>query len=140
MARYEYGKLAHYPHLRAKEIEIWERFIEAKPDEYDECEYDLAFGLLPPFKTVIVPDTGGDDRRVYLRRVDVVAYKGNRTDFIEIKPNAGPGAIGQIKGYITLYKGLVDPSADITARLLTDNARADVMILAAHEGVILSLV
>lgn len=140
MARFKYEKRAHYPHLRQKEIEIWERFIALKPDEYDEVEYDLAFGLLPPFGTVVVPETGGDDRRIYLRRIDVVGYKDNRIDFIEIKPNAGPGAIGQVKGYITLYKNLVDPAAKITARVLTDNTRADVFLLAGQEGVVLSLV
>ena len=140
MARFKYEKRPHYPHLRPKEIEIWERFIAQKPDEYDEVEYDFAFGLLPPFKTEVVPETGGDDRRLYLRRVDVVAHKGDRLDFIEIKPNAGPGAIGQIKGYITLYKNLVDPKAEIVARVLTDNARADVFLLAGQEEVILSVV
>lgn len=140
MPRVKYEKRSHYPHLRPKEIEIWERFVALKPEEYDEVEYDLAFGLLPPFKTVVVPETGGDDRRLYLRRIDVVAHKGERLDFIEIKPNAGPGAIGQIKGYITLYKNLIDPTAKITARVITDNARADVFLLAGQEGVILSLV
>ncbi len=140
MAKFRYERLPHYPHLRPKEIEIWERFIALKPDEYEEVEYDLAFGLLPPFKTVVVPETGGDDRRVYLRRVDVVARKGSRLDFIELKPNAGPGAIGQIKGYITLYKNLVDPNAEINARIITDNVRADVLLLAGQENIILSMV
>lgn len=140
MSRVPYEKRSHYPHLKPQEIAIWERFIERNPDAYDEVEYDLALGLKPPFSTLVSPETGGNDERLYLRKIDVVGYKGDSVEVIEIKPNAGPGAIGQVLAYATLYKHFVNAAAKLSARVITDLARADMYILAAQMNVALTLV
>lgn len=124
-----------YPHMKPNDIAIWERFIRSNPTAYDEVQYDLAVGLLPPFDTVVAPETGGDDAKLYLRKIDVVGFIGDKIDIIEVKPNAGPAAIGQVKHNAFLYKNFVEKNSTPNAVIITDNYNTDVLLFAANQGV-----
>lgn len=121
--------------MKPRDVAIWERLIAANPDAYDEVQYDLALGLLPPFPTVVAPDTEGDDSELYLRKIDVVGFKGDRIDIIEVKPDAGPAAIGQVKHNAFLYKNFVDKNSTPRPVIITDKYSADTLIFAMSEGV-----
>ncbi len=126
--------------MKPQDFDVWNRFIDKNPDAYEGVQYDLALGLKPPFDTVIIPETGGDQLKLYLRKIDVVGKSGDRLDIIEVKPKAEPSTIGQVKGYATLYKNLIDPAANIRAVIVCETAKADVFLIAAQENVQLILV
>lgn len=133
--KYPFKKLAKYPHLKPADILIWERFLEAHPDAYDSVQYDLGIGLLPPFSTVVLSETGGNDSELYLRKIDVVGFKGGVIDIIEVKPHAGPSAVGQVEHNAFLYKNFVDKTSAPNPVLITDDFRADVLLFATSKGV-----
>ena len=132
---FPFKKLGKYPHMKPADILIWERFIEAHPDAYDSVQYDLGVGLLPPFEVIVVAETGGSDAELYLRKIDVVGFKDGVVDVIELKPNAGPGAVGQVEHNAFLYKNFVDKGSAPNAVLITDDFKPDVLLFATSKGV-----
>lgn len=135
LEKYPFKLLPNYPHMKPADIAIWERFIIAHPDAYDSVQYDLGIGLLPPFNTVVVPETGGSDQELYLRKIDVVGFKGGVIDIIEVKPNAGPSAVGQVEHNTFLYKNFVDKTSAPNPVLITNDFRTDVLLFATSKGV-----
>lgn len=74
------------------------------------------------------------------RKIDVVGYTDSAVDVIEIKPHAGPSAIGQVLCYVDLYKGYRDPDSNPRAVLITDSVENDMPYLCAHYDVRLIVV
>lgn len=133
--RFKYEKRYWYPHMKPRDVAIWERFLTAFPDAYDECEYDVLVGSPPPFDPTVNDITGGEISDLYKKKIDVVAYKKGETDIIEIKPNAGAAALGQVLGYVALYKRDIKPSASPRAIVLTDMPQPDMDMLSKSMGV-----
>lgn len=133
--KYKYEKRSYYPHMMPYDVAIWERFIEQNPDMYDFVSYDVKVGSLPDFDTVVSPETGGDVADLYKRKIDVVGFKGDQIDIIEIGPNAGSGKLGQVLGYKQLYIKEFQPSVEPKAIVLTDALRTDMNFLAESMGV-----
>ena len=131
----QYGKRYWYPHMKPKDIAIWERFIEKFPNAYDTCIYDYHVGDPPPFNPLA--DNGEDlnQDRLYRLKIDVVAKKGDRVDIIEIKPNAGASSIGQVKGYTTLYIRDENYKGKIGMRVITDTLSPNLEFIAKREMV-----
>jgi len=126
--------------MKPQDFDVWNRFIDKFPTAYEGVQYDLALGLKPPFDTIVVPETGGDQLKLYLRKIDVVGKIGDRLDIIEVKPIADFSTIGQVKGYLTLYKNLIDPAANARAVIVCGTAKPDAFLIAAQENVQLILV
>jgi len=96
-------KQRKYPHMMPADIELWELFLEQFPDEFDSFIYDLHVGegIKPPEN---IPE--GTKRQIqYLtqKRIDAVGYKDKQPTIIEVKPDAGPSALGQLFTYGTLW-------------------------------------
>lgn len=136
---YQYTKLGKYPHMKPNDVEIWERFIDANPDAYDSVQYDVAVGSAPDFDVTVGDSPNATALQLYKRKIDVVGFKGTRVDIIEIKPNAGSSALGQVLGYVVLYKRDVSAFPEPRACLLTDRIGVDVRLLAETMGVTLLL-
>lgn len=131
----EYKILYSYPHLGASEKALWDRFIIKFPKAYDSVIYDLALG-----RGIVIPeDASGKliDNLHYLSRykIDIVGFKGNSVDIIEVKPRAGATAIGQLQHYKNLYQGYIDPNSKPNMILLTDVLRTDLPITTQQTGV-----
>lgn len=133
--KYTFGKRYNYPHMMPYDVAIWERFIEKNPDAYDFVSYDVKVGSTPAFDTVVNQDTGGHADNLYKRKIDVVGYKGDSIDIIELKPKAGTSAIGQVKGYTKLYTREYTPPVEVGAVLITDQMLPDMEFLSREEGV-----
>lgn len=102
IAWYPYGKRPWYEHMADADRLIWEIYMTKHPDEFDTVAYDVAVGAGANFDTVVSPATGGDLKRLYQRRIDVLARKGGTTFIIELKPRASTSALGQVVGYNVL--------------------------------------
>ena len=134
---FPYALRYHYPHMREEDKLIWERFIAKYPTEFDTVDYDVAVGSGPEFSTIVTEATGGDAARIYKKKIDVVAYKGDKVFIIELKPRADARAFGQVLGYEELYKRDIDPNAFIVTMVITDELIIDARMIAAKMGVIL---
>ncbi len=137
---YAYGKRNSYPHMRPEDVAIWERFIDTYPEAYDYCQYDLPVGDGPEFDTLVNPESGGHSERLYKKKIDVVGFKGESIDVIELKPTAGASAIGQVKNYVRLYKRDYTPPSAIRGIILTDAMAQDTREFARDEGVLVTIV
>ena len=137
---FQYQKLNQYPHMKPADISIWERFIQANPQAYDHVYYDFWVGSPPPFNPIVHDPTQGSADGLYRRKIDVVAYKGNQIDIIELKPKAGPSALGQVRGYLALYMRDERPAVTPRAVVITNIALHDLVYIAAIEGVTLFVV
>lgn len=117
---FNYEKRTSYPHMSVKDTEIWNRFIAKFPTEFLTCQYDFHIGEPPPFNTLMDDDTDLNQDKLYRLRIDVVAVSKDRIYVIEIKPNAGPSAIGQLQSYASLYERDENPKMPVEMILITD--------------------
>ena len=125
-ARFEYKKLAVYPHLAKHDVAIWNLFITKYPNEYVAVDYDTHIG------------TGGltmdqIGKNVYKQnvahlskfRVDVVGFRSDGSiDVIEIRPRAGLSAIGSVLGGFW-FVNLATPGVPTRAKIVTSKAQSD---------------
>lgn len=130
-----FEKRGYYPHMKPNDVAIWERFITAYPDNYDYCQYDVLVGSDPAFDTTVTPDTGGDAWKLYQKKIDVVGFKGERIDIIELKPSAGASAVGQVLMYKKLYKKDYTPPTEPRCIIITDKVNPDTSEFAEDSGV-----
>ena len=138
--QYPYEKRYKYPHLKPQDVAIWERFIEGRPNFWEAVDYDLALGTGAPIAAGTEENFARDFKLLTQYKIDVVGYRGDIIDIVELKPNAGASAIGQVKSYETLYKNYINPDAKTQAIIITDTGRADIALLAYKMGVLLYIV
>lgn len=132
---FKYEKGYWYPHMKPRDIAIWERFIAKFPDAYEKCQYDFAIGAVPDF---IANANTAEERRMgelYKLKIDVLGYKDGRIDLIEVKPEAGAASLGQLRGYVDLYTRDEKPSLPIFPVLVTDVLRPNMDFLSAQQGI-----
>lgn len=126
--------------MAPNDVAIWEKFIDTFPDRYSTVDYDFALGAVPSITQYSESDGTGSMARIYQKRIDVLAESQGQTHIIEVKPNGGFSALGQVKGYAELYRQYVDPGADIVPILVTDRVGPDMVMLAEKMGVKLFVV
>ena len=123
--------------MKPGDISIWERFIRANPTAYDFVYYDFWVGSPPPFNPIVNDETEGSADGLYRRKIDVVAHRGSSIDIIELKPRAGMSAIGQVKGYVSLYVRDERPLTMPRAIIITDQLSDDVRHVSVEQRVII---
>lgn len=127
--RYPPEKLAKYPHMFPKDIAIWERFIERVGNLYDSFSYDVKVGLGRPMD----PSWNENIKRMnYLLstlRIDAVGFQPSGITIFEVKPSAGPSAIGQVLCYGKLYERDKKPTLPLRLGIVTDQTTADLNYL-----------
>lgn len=137
---YPYEQRYWYPHLSPAEAAIWHRFIKKYPDAYDQVAYDVKVGTIPDFVLNQDDPAIRKQANLYQYKIDVVGFKGDDIDVIELKQGATMRAIGQVKGYRKLYTRDVSASAKGKDIIITDVLMPDMDELAKEEGVELVVV
>lgn len=122
---FPYKLLPKYPHMKPADVAIWERFIQKFPDEYDSVDYDVAVGTGQRHEGAADVAIVDGFELLTKKKIDVVGYKGQTVHIIEVKPNAGPSALGQAKSYELLYKRDIDQVSPTRTRLITNIVSAD---------------
>lgn len=122
------------------DTEIWEKFIDTFPNRYTTVDYDFALGSTPLTPEQITSEADANMVRLWQKRIDVLAKSGDETHVIEVKPNAGASALGQVLSYCELYKGYVDPFAKVKPILITNSLKPDMALLSQQMGVELIIV
>ena len=134
-ARFPFKPLLKYPHLFAKEVEIWDRFVKANPLWAEEADYDVVCG-----EATKVPSDSPQyhkDNANYLSKwkIDVVAIKGNLRYIIEVRPYAGLGAIGEIISKATMFQEEHPDLPEVEPVIITDLERPDMRRLCADRNI-----
>lgn len=137
---FPYSKYYWYPHMKPNDIEIWERFIEKNPEEYDYVQYDFNVGDPPPFNTLMDDGEDLNQDALYRLKIDVIGHKNNYVDIIEVKPNASPSTIGQLEGYKALYLRDEPTDKKIIMTIITDKERPNMNYLCREKGIRLVVV
>lgn len=135
--RFKYELLAKYPHMKPADVEIWQRFIKANADFFDTVDYDVLVGEGAPFDTTLNNLEGQDVGALYLKKIDVVGYKGGDTWLVEVKPNAQLTALGQVAAYDELYKQEFKPTGKIINAVLTDQINPDILNVAGKWDIVI---
>lgn len=133
--RVPYGKRNYYPNLRPEDLSIWERFLNRYPTAYVEVIYNLHVGEGAPIPEGTDPDAARSFKALTQYKIDVVGFRKDGVDIIELKPRAGAGALGQLLTYVELYKRDVDPTAMPRPVIITDVIRPDLPLVAEKLGV-----
>jgi len=129
-----------YKHLLHNEIKIWNRFIKRFGHEYDHFEYDVHVGKLPPDLKDQPDRWRKAAESVYLKRIDVIGFKVDTIEIIEIKPHAGLGAIGQVTGYLVLYDDEHKPKKLLLGHIVTDRTDINTAQVAAEANITMTAV
>ncbi|MDE1925364.1 MAG: hypothetical protein KGH79_04280 [Patescibacteria group bacterium] len=132
---FPYGKRHQYPGLKPADQAIWERFLTEFPMAYDSVQYNLNCGEGAQGFSHEDPSMQMMWGKLKARKIDVTAFAGDHVDIIELKPYAGPSALGQVIGYYHLYLGYVDPHADARPVIVTNAMMPDMPYLSARMGV-----
>lgn len=135
MEKVAYRRLPWYPNLREGETTIWNQFISRFPDAYDAVVYNLHVGAGAEIPEGTDEAIARDWKMLTQNKIDVVGFKDNRVDIIEIKPRAGAGAIGQVQTYAALYKKEIDPASQPNLVIITDQIRPDMESLTAFFNI-----
>jgi hypothetical protein len=77
---------------------------------------------------------------LYQYKIDVVGFKDETIDLIELKQSATMRAIGQVNGYTRLYIRDFSPPEPPRQLIITDALMPEMTALAADAGVILIVV
>src|SRR3990167_5081859 len=117
---FKFEKRPSYPHMSVKDTEIWNRYIDKFPDAYLTCQYDFHIGDTAPFDTLMDDGTDLNQDKLYRLRIDVVAADNKRISIIELKPNAGVSALGQLEKYTELFMRDEMPVVPTDMVLITD--------------------
>lgn len=140
MEKIKFEKKSWYPNMREAETLIWERFLAAQPDAYDEVAYNVKVGEGAVIPEGTQQEIADDFTMLTQRKIDVVGFKGNNIDIIELKPYAGTGAVGQVKAYGVLYKNTYDANAKPNLIVMSDVEQRDTRTVAEAEGVKLIII
>ena len=97
--RFQFKKLAKYPHMKPADVVIWGKFLEANPDFFDTVDYDFHVGQGADFLPTGEDTPDGRENRLYQRKIDVVGYISQSVWLVEVKPVADMFALGQILTY-----------------------------------------
>lgn len=137
---YDYRKRYWYPHMKPADITIWERFVDKYPDVYKAVSYDVAVGTGAAIPPGVEASIARGFKTLTQRKIDVVALDGNKVDIIELKPAAGTSAIGQVLGYVELFKRDQPTAEAVRPVLITDSIDADAQHVADKLGVTVIIV
>jgi hypothetical protein len=126
--------------MREKETLIWERFLVAYPEAYNEVVYNLKLGEGADIPEGTAENIAKDFKELTQHKIDVVGFKGNNIDIIELKPYAGVGAIGQVIGYRDLYITYINRNANPNLVVITDVLRNDTKTIAEKQNIKLIII
>ena len=119
-------KLTKYPHMFPLDIPIWERFIDRFGADFSGFDYDVKVGSGTKPVKGLGPKYARMQAILSKYRIDVVGFRSDSIWVIEVKPEAGTVALGQIDLYTSLYKRDFTPSLNVVGVIVTDRELPDI--------------
>jgi len=139
MEKIPYEKLLRYPHLRAEESKIWDRFIEKNPQFFTEVIYDARVGESRDYSDYPEDKIREDLEYLSKKRIDVIGLIGDDVYVIEVRPKANLSAVGNALGLAELFRDVAPTYKIIIPAIITDEILPDMPELCRRMGVKLFL-
>ena len=127
--------VAKYPHMKADEQAIWERFLVQLPWRAERIAYDVRLGdgvELPPETQEWVRKMAWS---LSTKRVDAMVETRSEFVIIEVKGRAGLGAVGQLLGYLHLFVKQYRPQKRVKLALVCTELAPDLATVLVEYGI-----
>lgn len=123
------------PHVSTDDLRLWEKFRQAHATEYQAFYFDVALGEGEAVIGAASERVAAAWKRLTRFRADVVGDTGKEWHLIELRPNGGPGAIGALQTYRTLWGTGPPDSRSVVSILVTDRCANDIKVVARLAGI-----
>jgi hypothetical protein len=107
------------------DVVIWERFLEKYPARCSRYEYDVKVGEGIPVDPSWPENIQRMATQLTQGRVDVVGFSPGVVHIIEVKPDASFSALGQVLGYMFLYKLTYPGMYRLVGEVVSDRVSGD---------------
>jgi len=132
--------LPSYPHMGAKESDVWRAFLASGHAPAGDVYYAARLGTPLPWNPA-----QGEYMRALIHatsrlRVDAVIVAGDVYWLFEVKIRAGLSALGQAMGYQLLFEDVVPGTANVLSCIVAWSSTIDLPPIATRCGIGLYLV
>lgn len=95
--------MPHYPHMLAEDVAVWTKFLQSGFVGIKEVWYDVHVGRSVPLPVGASALEQRIARGLTRKRIDAVCAVGEGYWVVEVKPQAGMTALGQVITYVRLF-------------------------------------
>lgn len=128
------------PHMATRDLALWQRALPKLAPRVRWWHYDAAVGdgSGPPADPTDATAVGfwWSSRK----RIDAVGFCGDHWLLVEVRPNAGLGALGAIQTYRSLWERDPPDTLPVVGMIVSDRAEPDVIRTALNAGLFWLLV
>ena len=123
------------PHVSSEDLVLWDQFRRLYAKDYVAFYFDVALGSGEESPPGTRPSVAEAWKRLTRFRADVLGDTGTGWHLIELRPNAGPGAVGALQTYSTLWSMGPPDGRSVQPILVTDRCSRDIRTVASLAGV-----
>jgi len=123
------------PHVSSEDLVLWEEFRRRSAKDYVAFYFDVSLGSGEEVAAGTNENVARAWQRLTRFRADVVGDTGSEWHLIELRPNAGPGAVGSIQTYATLWTVGPPDGRPVKAIVVTDRCSRDIRTVAQLAGI-----
>ncbi len=128
------------PHMSSNDFEIWMSYREIIPEGTKNLYFDVAVGEPILFAEGLEEEMQRVVNQVTRRRIDVVAETTRGWVIIELRWNAGPGAIGSVLTYRELWNMDPPDNRPVRTRIVTNYPDINILKTCKRLGIELEVV
>lgn len=132
--RLPYRKRNKYTHMIGENADIWSRFIDGNPERFDTVDYDFRVGEGMRLEPGWPDHVKRDATALTQKRIDVLAWRGEKPTIIEVKRRVGLSTLGQVLGYKILFmrgfKNIEEPELLVVTGAIGEDDRR---VLESHR-------
>ena len=121
--------------MMPQELPTWRRFIRAQPDRFSEIVYDVHVGNGATIAFTTDPFVVAWAKHLTQLRVDVLGRTGSRLTVVEVRRLPGLASIGQVLGYVTLFRRDFHYTGDLRRLLVCEFITDDLKWLASRARI-----
>ncbi len=133
--RFEFKRLAKYPHMKPEDVAVWERFIDTNPGYFETVDYDFPVGSGAPVSPDHPENIQRDHTILTQKKIDAVGYRGDSVTLVEVKPIADMRGLGQILSYSHLYAIDHPEAGALTRMVVAGSTERELEAVYAAQGV-----
>lgn len=116
------------------DVAVWDRFLDLYGHEFVGFRYDVHVGGEVERQSAWTKKIFHMASWLAAKRIDAVGYKAGETWIIEVKPEAGVTAIGQLVAYKMLFIEKYRPIGRLECALICGNALPDERRVLGAQG------
>ncbi len=129
-------KTGHYPHMAPRDLEIWERFLDAYGGNFTAVAYDVALGgFVADVELGTEADRLGYQYSTALK-IDAVLQREGEVWIVEVKPSGHTSALGAALAYTIVAERDGLTPFPLVAVVVTDRMSPDVKYAADALNVV----